>query len=77
VKLGKKYLGVGSSVLWIGKSFPNLSFIVLRLHSRSARVGYTDIFFGGGDTKATPTYIGARVVGSASAVRVDTSGRTL
>ena len=36
VKLGKKYLAVGSYVLWIGKSFPSLCFIVLRLHSRSA-----------------------------------------
>jgi len=39
VKLGKKYLGVGSYVLWIGKSFPNLSFIVPRPHSRSASAG--------------------------------------
>jgi len=37
VKLGKTYLSVWSYVLWIGKSFPNLSFIVLRPHSRSAR----------------------------------------
>ena len=39
MKLGKKYLAVWSYVLWSGKSFPNLSFIVLRPHSRSARAG--------------------------------------
>src|SRR5262245_19791269 len=39
VKLRKKYLGVGSCVLWIGKSFPNLSFIVLRPHNEYAPAG--------------------------------------
>jgi hypothetical protein len=67
VKLGKKYLAVWSYVLWIGKSFPNLSFIVLRptvdLRVRDRPTPY----FGGEDTKVTPTCIGACVVGSTSA----------
>src|SRR5262245_65304830 len=35
----KEVSRVGSYVLWIGKSFPNLSFIVLRPHSEYAPAG--------------------------------------